>query len=191
MQSKAEKEVLYTALAVAVAVALSYTIGFTLQSTGLTVLYVGSPSMEPTIKVGDLLIAKTTPLNNIKVGDIIVYKTRRSVVYPEPIVHRVIKIEVRNGEYYFTTKGDNKYTNPYPDTWAPISPARGDQIIGKVTYWVPKLGYFYMYAQTVPGRIVTAIAVAALTIYMMGLENIKKVLGKSKEKQGGKEADKT
>lgn len=94
---------------------------------------VTSDSMKPTFQRGDLLIIEgvDSPAD-IKENDIIVFE------YPgsnEPIVHRVVGMRVTgNGELQFITRGD---ANPSYNT--EIVPP--EDVIGKVVYWIPYLGY--------------------------------------------------
>lgn len=71
-----------------------------------------SPSMEPDIKVGDVVIVKRVPFDQIDVGDDILFKCEdtTSAVYGKYIVHRVI--EKTDTEGVYKTKGVN---NPGPD----------------------------------------------------------------------------
>ncbi len=103
-----------------------------------------SGSMEPTLKVGDLLIIcgglKAEDIHaSPKDGDIIVFKNPDN---PEgmPIVHRAIEKFQRDGKWYFITKGDNNYYNDYR-LFGWVIPE--DYIIGKVIFVIPKLGYVF------------------------------------------------
>jgi len=98
-----------------------------------------SGSMEPTLKIGDLLIIRgglraEDIYANPKDGDIIIFRDPRD---PNdlPIVHRAIEKFQKDGKWYFRTKGDN---NSRPDNW--LVPE--DYIIGKVIFVIPKAGYF-------------------------------------------------
>jgi signal peptidase len=91
---------------------------------------VGSGSMSPVLRVGDITIIAKTPLTSIKVGDIIEYRNAEKI----DIVHRVIKIEQVNGTTEFITKGD---ANNVEDS-APVLP---DNVLGKVVFDVPKVGW--------------------------------------------------
>ena len=67
-----------------------------------------SGSMEPTLKVGGLIITKPENIQNIKENDIITFN-----ISPDSIVtHRVVGIEMREGKPWFQTKGD---ANKEPD----------------------------------------------------------------------------
>ena len=58
-------------------------------------------SMEPEIKVGDLVIVKEVPFSEIKVGDDILFKCedKSSAVYGKYIVHRVKELTEVEGVY--------------------------------------------------------------------------------------------
>jgi len=101
-----------------------------------------SGSMEPTLKIGDLLIIrgglKAEDIHaSPKDGDIIIFRNP-SDPNDLPIVHRAIKKIQKNGKWYFITKGDN---NPFDDyrTFGWMVPE--DYIIGKVIFVIPKVGY--------------------------------------------------
>lgn len=90
---------------------------------------VASGSMEKELYVGDVVIVKKCNANDIVNGDIIQYQMKGYTV-----IHRVIEKKQKNGEYYFTTKGDN---NPSEDKES----VKEDQVLGKVIFKVKYLGY--------------------------------------------------
>lgn len=103
--------------------------------------YVPSGSMEPNLKVGDLVIIQGVDPHTITEGTIIVFYV--SGHYGEDsyrIVHRVIKVVQVNNQPAFETKGDN---NPVSDyyRWGYI-PA--DHVVGKVVGRIPYLGLVAM-----------------------------------------------
>ena len=61
-------------------------------------------SMEPNYNIGDLIIVKETPIENIKVGDVINYISENG---KDTITHRVTEIIEQDGETLYKTKGDN------------------------------------------------------------------------------------
>lgn len=81
---------------------------------------------------GDIMVLYGSEPKNIKVGDVIVY---RSLSNTNPIIHRVIAIENKTGDYSFTTKGD---ANSSAD-----APVAEDQIknTGKAIIRIPYLGW--------------------------------------------------
>ena len=70
-------------------------------------------SMEPVYKVGDVVISKEVDPSTINEGDDVVYLGEKNDFKDKIVTHRVIKIENKDGEYYFTTKGvNNDYSDP-------------------------------------------------------------------------------
>ncbi len=52
---------------------------------------------------GDIMILYGKKPKKIDIGDILVFNTNQ----PNPIIHRVVKKWVKDGQYYFQTKGDH------------------------------------------------------------------------------------
>jgi len=90
---------------------------------------------------GDILFAvKATP-EELKIGDIILFDAGQS----NPIIHRIIEIKNENGEYIFSTIGDNNWqsfelgNNPYNIDEINI---KENQLIGKAVFkLVPFVGW--------------------------------------------------
>ncbi|MDI6820247.1 MAG: signal peptidase I [Candidatus Hodarchaeaceae archaeon] len=102
-------------------------------NTESPMMAVVSNSMKPTFERGDLLLIRgvSSPAE-IAIGDIIVFRSEHQSAL---IVHRVIeKIIDENGRVWFKTQGD---ANPGPDP----TPVRPEDIKGKVTFMIPKLGH--------------------------------------------------
>lgn len=94
---------------------------------------VGSGSMTPTINVGDAIIIDkmtTEEMPKLKVGDILVFKVNKSMY-----THRIVNIDVRNDEYYISTKGDRK--GNVVDDWI----VKSKDVIGVVKFRIPYIGY--------------------------------------------------
>ena len=64
-------------------------------------------SMEPDIRVGDLLVVRETEMDRIEVGDDILFISRSGPVRGEAIVHRVFEKETDADGIYFRTRGIN------------------------------------------------------------------------------------
>ena len=83
---------------------------------------IATGSMVPNLNIGDLVIIKKCTPNDINEQDIIEYQMDGYTV-----IHRVVNISQNNGEFIFTTKGDN-------NTSADKNAVREDQLIGKVLF---------------------------------------------------------
>ncbi|OYT37669.1 MAG: signal peptidase I [Desulfurococcales archaeon ex4484_58] len=101
-------------------------------------------SMYPLLREGDLVFAYKPKPEDIHVGDIIIYKGLRGNL----VIHRVIKIRVINGKYYYVTKGDNNLLPDYleftgPDkAGIPYDRVEGLVIsINNSTLKIPYIGY--------------------------------------------------
>ena len=81
-------------------------------------------SMEPDIKVGEFLIVKETPLEEIGEGNDILFTAKSGTIAGERVVHRVIEVGTDADGLYFRTKGTN---NAVADTEV----VRADNFIGK------------------------------------------------------------
>jgi len=102
---------------------------------GFQSLAVLSGSMEPEIGVGAIVFAKESDLNDIVIGDVITYRIAGSTM----VTHRVADIDQNNQQFY--TKGD---ANDVMDA----QPVPFDNIVGKVAFSVPYIGYMSIYAKT-------------------------------------------
>ncbi|MBU3941642.1 MAG: signal peptidase I [Nanoarchaeota archaeon] len=96
---------------------------------------------------GDIMILWRANSNNIKRGDVIVFISARTNPKPDPIIHRVIIIEEKDGSIIYQTKGDNHITNRrqingcFQDGCIYESDIQQSQILGKTLFKVPYLGY--------------------------------------------------
>lgn len=97
----------------------------------LRILRVVSPSMEPAIKKGSLIMVKSN--TKYSIGDIISYK---SDLGSSILTHRIEKIVKIENHYFFITKGDN---NEAEDP----NPVSQKNIIGKVIFSISFIRIFY------------------------------------------------
>jgi len=100
---------------------------------GIQPTLVGSGSMQPVLRVGDVVMVRTVPAQSVAVGDIIRY--RKEGV---DVIHRVVAIK-NEGGLQFVTKGD---ANNAEDTPVPAEALRG-----KVVLVVPKIGWVSIWAR--------------------------------------------
>lgn len=102
-------------------------------ATGSVALSVLTGSMAPTYPTGTLVIVRPVEPTNIRIGDPITYQMESG--RPELITHRVIAISSSsNGDINFTTQGDS-------NDLADANPVVADQVMGRVWYSIPYLGY--------------------------------------------------
>ena len=130
------------------------------SGTNFPLSAVQSGSMEPTIPTGSLIFIQKVSgedlvAGNKPVGDVVVYYFQNTkitdyflfAVYdPTPWSHRAVDKAEINGTFYVLTKGDaNRYPdqNPLnPNSWVPM-----DRVIGKVVWFVPYLGYPFLWVK--------------------------------------------
>lgn len=95
---------------------------------------VATGSMEPTIAVGDVVVTCPSAAENLSEGDIIRYTKNGTTV-----IHRIVDCtQDENGGVAFITQGDSNNT---PDA----DPVLPEQILGKVVFNIPKLGYLSLW----------------------------------------------
>lgn len=123
------------------------------------IMTVLSGSMEPSIPTGSLVVVR--PEKTYQKGEVISFKNPLDL--KSIVTHRIYKLSLLEGSY--VTKGD---ANKVPD----LSEVRKGNILGKVTYSVPYVGYFAEFTKTKNG-LVLIVMVTTLIIYNE-LSNIKK-----------------
>lgn len=73
---------------------------------GYSFFRVMTGSMEPEYKVDSFIMVKETPPEDITVGDVISFYSSDETLGNMVNTHRVTAIDVNDGHYYFSTKGD-------------------------------------------------------------------------------------
>lgn len=95
---------------------------------------VATGSMEPTVAVGDVVVTCPSSAENLREGDIIRYQKGATTV-----IHRIVACtQDENGGLAFITQGDSNNT---PDA----DPVLPEQVLGKVVFNIPKLGYLSLW----------------------------------------------
>lgn len=74
---------------------------------GYTPFVVATGSMEPVLRVHDIIVTKKVQENELKIGDIISYHDKENNIV---ITHRIVRIEENNENKIFVMKGDNNNT---------------------------------------------------------------------------------
>lgn len=72
---------------------------------GMKAFTIETSSMEPTLKIGDVVIVKKVESSDLEVGDIITFRNSNG----ELVTHRIAQIDYENK--VFTTKGDKNNIN--------------------------------------------------------------------------------
>ena len=130
-------------------------------------------SMEPVYNVGEVVISKEVDPSTINEGDDVVYLGEKNDFKDKIVTHRVIKIENKDGEYYFTTKGvANDYSDPVISS---------DQIYGKVVYKPVVLSFFSGILNTKLGFYLLIFVPVAFLIFLEILDYIKRKEGELDE----------
>lgn len=119
----------------------------------LTVL---SGSMTPAISPGDIVVSQYVDPQTINVDDIVTfqYSDQKDT---KSITHRVINISTQEGQRVFYTKGD---ANENPD----LNQVDAEDVIGKVVFIIPLLGYLVNFAQSLFGFILLIIIPSLILI---------------------------
>lgn len=134
-------------------------------------LTVQSGSMEPAIKMGSVVMIK--PMDDYKIGDVITFGqiTRTK----SPTTHRIYDIKVVEGEISYITKGD---ANNAPD----MKEISKREIIGKVLFSVPYVGYAVDFAKKPLGFALVILVPAAVIVS----DEVKKIYEEVKKKKTDK-----
>lgn len=125
--------------------------------TGSTPLAVLSPSMEPTLPVGTLVVVQPAAPTDVRLGDVITYQLKPGD--PTLVTHRVVEVRsLSNGQHEFLTKGD---ANGAADATV-VTEA---QLKGKAWYSVPLVGFVSVAVSGAIGPMLVPIVGAALLAY--------------------------
>lgn len=104
---------------------------------GYSIIRVTHDSMEPEIKVGDVIIIKSVEPSTLEFGDVITYRGEKGN-YKDSLVTSQISKEPyeKDGVYYFTTRGIKAGVVDEPEI-------DDSQIRGEVRYLIPYVGTIY------------------------------------------------
>jgi len=129
--------IVYHAVATAITI-----IGFTvilLFLVGIRPYAVQTGSMEPEIMTGSLcFVNQNVSFSEIHEGDIVAFRLDGGML----VTHRVKEVR----EDGFVTKGDANNTED-------ATIITNNEYIGKTIYWIPKIGYLFMFLHTRNGMI--------------------------------------
>ncbi len=139
-----------------------------------------SGSMEPTIRVGSLVIVREVDVDKLSVLDVITFNHIDS---HKVVTHRIVKINKINGELQFTTRGDANDTDDYETVI-------DQNIIGKVAFSIPFLGSIFMFANSKTGIFLLLIIPGGLLIIYESKKIYDYVILNKREKEAEKQEEK-
>ena len=136
--------------------------GRTPSILGYQVYRVFTDSMEPELKIGDIILVKSVSAEEIKKGDIVTYNSLQGEIRGQSITHRIVSDpEVVGGRYIYQTKGDALGAVPDPQITY-------DQVEGKYICKIPVIDKLYSFFLTSYGLI----TIIAVIVVMFGYEMI-------------------
>ena len=118
-------------------------------------IVIATESMTGEINKGDLILYERYDDQIIAEGQVIVFKKDKST-----IIHRVVEIDVVNGQTRYYTKGDANET-------VDGAPVHFNNVIGVPKFSVPYLGYVSDFIQNPPGMYITIGIVGAMIIIFL------------------------
>ena len=161
---KISKLIYYFFLVIIAAIAVLLIVSVLPITGNIKFMIVLSGSMEPTIKTGSIVMTK--PASEYKVGDIITFGPYSRT--KTPTTHRIVEI---SGNTYIT-KGDR---NNAPDA----KPVTQREIIGKVLFDVPYLGFVIDFVRKPLGFVLVLILPAGIIIS----DEVKKIINEIKKRK--------
>ncbi len=156
---KAGQYALFTLLA-AVALLL---VGTAMPVGGYSAYIVQSGSMEPAIGAGSVVVVR--PAEQYQKGDVITFQRPGDAI---STTHRIVEVRVQEGQYMYTTKGDNNDS-------ADDVPVAKTAVKGTVLFSVPQLGYVLTFAKR-PAGFAVLVGVPAAWIIGSELRDIVRAL---------------
>lgn len=146
---------------------------------GVRLFNVMSGSMEDTLPVGSVIIVAEQETEALAEGDIITFISNDPLFYGEIVTHRIIEIADFQGSVMFITKGD---ANEDRDQAAAI-PAN---VIGKVVFNIPLLGYVLNFIRTKLGYFLICLLPCMVILVIEVINLVRNILRHSDEKKADK-----
>lgn len=163
---------LITSILVCVVVFFALSISAT-RLFGLQVYGVLTGSMEPVYPTGSLIYVRQINTDKLEVGDVISFRISSNVIATHRIVE-VVPDETTPGLVRYRTKGD---ANDAVDA----SLVNKYDIIGKVVFCIPKMGYFMDSIQS-PAGIATTVGVSIALVLLVFISEVYTASSKTKTK---------
>ncbi|MCX6728648.1 MAG: signal peptidase I [Candidatus Saccharibacteria bacterium] len=145
---------------IAIIVSAIFIIITSINIFGFQSFIVKSGSMEPKIHTGSVVVDHSS--TNYQTSDVITFKVTGT---KDTVTHRIVKVNQKSGITSYRVKGDANAT-PDPD------PVLKTNVVGRVLFSVPFLGYLISFIRSIPGLIIF-IAIPTLIIISEEIGNIK------------------
>lgn len=159
-----------------IVVVLQRTSNNTFSLGGFRIFNIVTKSMEPEYLVGDVLLSKEVPTNELKVGDDVVYLGEKADFAGKYVTHQIIKIDNKaDGSYEFHTKGiANEIEDPV---------VKPNQIKGVIVHKIIILSFISKIISNLYSMYFVIFIPIAIIIFM----NILKITSSIKEDKNSKE----
>ena len=143
--------------------------GATPEFFGNSLYRVSSGSMEPELKIGDVILTQSCDPEKLVKGDIVTYNVESGKLNGRTITHRVVRAAFsKDGKRYIQTKGD---ANSYSDKDVLISDVKG-----KYVCKIELLNTLYSFFVT-PLGLITLIALIIIAFFNEIVIFVKAVMG--------------
>ena len=129
-------------------------------------------SMEPNYPVGTMIVVEPVEFDQLRKGDVITFVSGGMTV-----THRLIDIDKDTRQ--LTTKGDNNNV-------ADSSELSYDNVIGRVEFAIPYVGYLVLMLNTTFGKIMAGVVIAAI----IGVLIIIKIYESGEDEEDDEDEDK-
>lgn len=134
-------------------------------------------SMLPEIEPKDVVVTKKIEGKDLKIGDIITFIPSDSRISNIIVTHRILNkyYDATTNKYTYQTKGD---ANNTPD----FTLAEDSNVIGKVIFKIPKVGYIQELLAT-RGGLIIVVLIPALVILSYDIMRLGKNIARGKKKK--------
>lgn len=141
-------------------------------------------SMRGEFSVGDIVVSKEVKPEDLQPGDIITFRSIDPDSYQEIITHKIKRITNYNNQLAFDTYGT---TTGVQDLY----PVPADQVLGKYSFRLPKMGHFFNFLKTPTGYITIILIPFLLLIGFQAVKFFRLVKKYRKEQQDELEAQRS
>ncbi len=104
---------------------------------GFHINIIVTDSMEPEIKVGDIIVSRSYKGQDLEKGDVVTYVAKSGEKAGELITHKIVDISGSGDDMKVTTRGVN------PNVTSNDAPIRADEIVSVMVYKTVLLKYVY------------------------------------------------